>query len=56
VPPLGILFVFLGACFLGLALSAVRAGNTTGWVVFVAALAVAVWFGDAAFRILRRRR
>jgi len=56
VPPVGLLFVFLGACFLGLALAAGTHGGLTGWLIAVAGLAVAAWFAEAAFRMSRRRR
>ena len=56
MPPLGLLFVFLAACFLGLALAAGAHGGTTGWVIAVAGIAVAAWFGESAFRMSRRRR
>jgi len=52
VPPVGVLFLFLAACFAGLAIAAAP----HKWVIAVAAGAVAVWFGDAAIRMLRRRR
>jgi len=52
VPPLGLLFAFLAACFAGLAIGAAE----HNLVVTVAAVAIAAWFADAAFRTLRRRR
>jgi hypothetical protein len=56
VPPLGVLFVFLAACFLGLAFASGAHGGATGWVIAAASVAVALWFGEAAFRMSRRRR
>jgi hypothetical protein len=56
VPPVGLLFVFLAACFLGLAVAAGAHGGATGWVIALAGFAVAAWFGEAAFRMSRRRR
>jgi hypothetical protein len=53
VPPLGVLFLFLAACFAGLALAA---GNAHQWVVAGAALALAAWLGSLALGVLRRRR
>ncbi len=52
MPPLGVLFLFLAACFAGLAIAAAP----HKWVIALAAGVVAIWFGDAAIRILRRRR
>jgi hypothetical protein len=51
--PLGVLFSVLCACFGLLALASIRAHQ---WVIFVAALAIAAWFANSAFRILRRHR
>ncbi len=52
MPPLGLLFAFLAACFAGLAIGAAP----HNLVVTVASVAVAAWFAEAAFRILRGRR
>jgi len=52
MPPLGVLFVFLAACFAGLAIAAAP----HRWVIAVAAGVVALWFGDAAVRMFRHRR
>jgi hypothetical protein len=54
--PLGFLFLFLAACFAGLAYAAARAGGGAGWVVAAAAAALTLWFGQSAFRILFPRR
>ena len=51
--PLGVLFLFLGACFAGIAYASARAHV---WVVSIAALAIAAWFANLAFRILSRHR
>jgi TRAP-type mannitol/chloroaromatic compound transport system permease large subunit len=56
VPPVGLLFVFLGACFLGVAYTAAHAGTTAGWVVAAASVALAAWFGNAAWMMAKRRR
>ena len=53
MPPLGVLFLFLAACFAGLALAAARAGQ---WVITIAAIALAAWLGNLSFHIFRRRR
>jgi hypothetical protein len=53
VPPLGLLFAFLAACFAGLAYAAVTAG---AWVIAFAAVALTAWFAQSAFRILYRNR
>ena len=51
--PLGVLFLFLGACFAGVAYASARAHQ---WVIAAAAAAIAAWFANTAFRILRRHR
>jgi hypothetical protein len=51
--PLGILFFVLGVCFGLLAFASARAQQ---WVIFIAALAIAAWFANSAFRILKRHR
>jgi hypothetical protein len=51
--PLGVLFLFLCACFAGIAYASARAHV---WVITIASLAIAAWFANAAFRILRRPR
>ena len=51
--PLGVLFLFLGACFAGIAYAS---GRAHVWVVSIAAAAIAAWFANSAFRILRRHR
>jgi len=57
LPPLGVLFLFLAAGFAGLAVTAARANaGLTSWVIAAAAIALAAWFGNLAFRILRSRR
>jgi hypothetical protein len=53
VPPLGLLFAFLAACFAGLAYAAANAG---AWVIVFAAVALTAWFAQSAFRILFRNR
>jgi hypothetical protein len=56
VPALGLLFLFLSACFLGLGYAAATAGKAAGWVVAVGALALAIWLCNAAIAMIRRRR
>jgi hypothetical protein len=56
VPALGLLFIFLSACFLGLAYAAATAGKVAGWVVAVAAVALAIWLCNLAITLMRRRR
>jgi hypothetical protein len=51
--PLGILFLFLAACFAGIAYASAGARQ---WVIFAAAVAIAAWFGNTAFRSFRRHR
>jgi hypothetical protein len=51
--PLGVLFLFLAACFAGVAYAA---GGAHKWVIAVAAAAIAAWFANSAFRLLRRHR
>ncbi len=53
--PLGLLFVFLSVCLLGVAYAAARAGGGM-WVIAVSALAIAVWLGNAGLTLLRRAR
>jgi hypothetical protein len=53
VPPLGLLFAFLAACFAGLTYAAARADQ---WVIALAAAALTAWFAQSAFRILYRNR
>jgi len=53
--PLGILFVFLCVCFVGVAYGAARAGGGA-WVIAAASLAIAVWLGNAGVGMLRRAR
>ena len=50
--PLGALFLFLSVGFAAIALFAARAGGTA-WVIAIAAVALAVWTGESAFRMLR---
>ena len=51
--PLGVLFLFLGACFAGIAYASVHAHH---WVIAAASAAIAAWFANSAFRILKRHR
>nr|MBA2297869.1 hypothetical protein [Actinomycetota bacterium] len=53
---LGILFLFLAACFLGIAVAAARAASDTPavWVIAVAAAALGTWLGSMSWRGLRR--
>jgi hypothetical protein len=51
--PVGVLFLFLGACFAGIAYASARAHV---WVISIAALVIAAWFASGALRILRRHR
>jgi hypothetical protein len=50
--PLGALFLLLAVGFAAIGLFAARAGGTA-WVIAVAAVALAVWMGESAFRMLR---
>ncbi|MGH3005026.1 MAG: hypothetical protein ACRDOS_03850 [Gaiellaceae bacterium] len=50
--PLGALFLLLTVGFAAIALFAARAGGSA-WVIAVAAVALAVWMGESAFRMLR---
>ena len=52
---LGVLFLFLSICLLGVAYSAARAGGGA-WVITVAAVVIAVWLGNAGLHLLRRAR
>ena len=45
--PLGLLFVFLSICLLGVAYAAARAGGGA-WVIAVCAVGIAVWARSAA--------
>jgi hypothetical protein len=49
---LGALFLLLTVGFAAIALFAARAGGSA-WVIAVAAVALAVWMGESAFRMLR---
>ena len=49
---LGLLFLFLAACFAGIALAAGRAGQ---WVIALAAAVLGAWLATMALRGLRRR-
>jgi hypothetical protein len=49
---LGALFLALAVGFAGIAFFAARAGGTA-WVIAVAAVALALWMGESAFRMLR---
>jgi hypothetical protein len=53
--PLGILFIFLCACLLGVAYAAARSGGG-GWVIAAAAAAIGLWLGNSGVAILRRAR
>jgi hypothetical protein len=50
--PLGALFLALAVGFAAIAFFAARAGGTA-WVIAVAAVALALWMGESAFRMLR---
>jgi hypothetical protein len=52
---LGLLFLVLGACLLGVAFAAARAGGGA-WVIAAAAVVIALWLLNSAFAILRRAR
>jgi hypothetical protein len=52
---LGILFLFLSVCLLGVAYAAALAGGGA-WVIATASLAIAVWLGNAGIGMLRRAR
>ncbi len=54
---LGLLFLFLAACFLGVALAAARAASDTPgvWVIALAAAALGAWLGTMSWRGLRGR-
>ena len=49
---LGLLFLFLAACFAGIAVAAARAGV---WVIALAAAALGTWLATMAVRGLRPR-
>ncbi|MCP9484661.1 MAG: hypothetical protein MSC30_02265 [Gaiellaceae bacterium MAG52_C11] len=53
---LGLLFLFLAACFLGIAISAARAAAETpgASVIALAAAALAAWLASMSWRGLRR--
>ena len=51
--PLGILFLFLCVCLLGVAYAAARAGGSA-WIIAAAAVAIALWLGNAGVAMLRR--
>ena len=51
--PLGVLFMFLSVCLLGVGYAAARAGGGA-WVIAVASVAIALWLGNAGLSILRR--
>jgi hypothetical protein len=52
---LGALFLLLAIGFLGIAFAAAYGANRVGagWIVAVAAVALALWFASMAFRALR---
>ena len=52
---LGILFLFLSVCLVGVAYAAARAGGGA-WVIAAASFAIAVWLGNAGIGMLRRVR
>jgi hypothetical protein len=52
---LGALFLVLATAFAGVAYAGAAAGEAAGWVVAVAAAALAVWLAGMAVRALRRR-
>lgn len=49
---LGLLFLFLAACFAAIAVAAARAGV---WVIALAGGTLGVWLAQTALRALRRR-
>ena len=53
---LGLLFLVLAVCFLGIALAAARAAAETPgvWVIAGAAAALGAWLGSMSWRGLRR--
>ena len=53
--PLGVLFLFLCVCLLGVGYSAARAGGGA-WVIAAAAVVVALWLGSLGLRMLSRAR
>jgi hypothetical protein len=50
--PLGALFLVLAAGFAAVGAYAALAGGTA-WIVAVAAVVLALWLGESAFRMLR---
>jgi hypothetical protein len=53
---LGLLFLFLATCFLGIAVAAAQAASETpgAWVIAFSAAALGVWLGSMSWRGLRR--
>jgi len=51
-PSLGALFLCLAAAFAGIAYVAARAGGTA-WVIAAAAIVLALWTAELAYRSLR---
>lgn len=52
---LGLLFLLLAGALIGIAVAAAGAGGRA-WVIALAAIALGVWLGQTALRLLRRRR
>jgi hypothetical protein len=50
--PLGALFLVLASGFAAIGVYAALAGGTA-WIVAVAAVVLALWLGESAFRMLR---
>jgi len=53
--PLGLLFLALSICLLGIGYEAARAGGGA-WVIAAAAVGLALWLGSLGLKILRRAR
>jgi len=54
--PLVALFTVLTLAFAGIAVASALAGGPRGWVIAVAATAIAAWMGSFALAALRRTR
>ena len=53
--PLGLLFLFLSVCLIGVGYAAARAGGTA-WIIAGAAVLIALWLGQSGIALLKRAR